>query len=87
MQAIYYGLEDGLVLGYVHSKKADFFQLDYRESSKSGYSLNNSNKEKTICFNTYINSKIGEERNCTTNVGDKYILYINNCALIQYVGL
>ena len=84
----FYGLEDGLVNGYINSvrteNKKTVVAMTYREPGDSGYIIGDSNSEPLmIHLNTCIDDYAGAEKQCLLEEGDTYVSCINDCELIK----
>ena len=83
---MYYGLENGLCLGYWFSGVNSLPHLVYREPGFTYPATSDTdtgtNTEKDLYYNECV-SGAGKTQNCTMHKEDQYIFCIDECALIK----
>ena len=78
---LYYGLENGMSLGYWFSGNKFLPDLVYRENGTM-YPTDSDNIEKELYYNECVDPSTGENTNCTMTQYDSYISCIDGCDLI-----
>ena len=79
----FYGLENGVFLGYFHDQYNTVPRLLYREPGDSGYSLDTLN-DLSMYKDTCVNKESGEVEECVTvEDGGSYVSCVNDCELVK----